>query len=304
MLSSICHEIDRPLLTACQMGLGSRMSAESKSEMSAGNEPTRVFAIGSCRVHTPLKRALAAVPDMSYIGDPVFGFVHSTADIHQMLDVNDGIMRPPKELYSLLSIRNEKFQPDDESRKRRVIKHDVVVIEISSIRILKYGSYSLQINRLKEIVKERAGVRNEAVVTTSPRFAAVLALARSVSEGSDPVSVALRDFNDFEQSPDDFYDAARSILDRLPMPVLLVPHVNLTSTGNPIPQRQIIRDALERIAGESDNIRFYDPTALVRDVGYGAAMADSAHYQEDFELAMGKQLAAEIRSLLNTQDMR
>ena len=280
------------------------MSAESKSEMSAGNEPTRVFAIGSCRVHTPLKRALAAVPDMSYIGDPVFGFVHSTADIHQMLDVNDDIMRPPKELYSLLSIRNEKFQPDEESRKRRVIKHDVVVIEISSIRILKYGSYSLQINRLKEIVKERAGVRNEAVVTTSPRFAAVLALARSVSEGSDPVSVALREFNDFEQSPDDFYAAARSILDRLPMPVLLVPHVNLTSAGNPIPQRQIIRDALERIAGESENIHFYDPTALVRDVGYGAAMADSAHYQEDFELAMGEQLAAEIRSLINTQDMR
>ncbi|MEG8032180.1 hypothetical protein QP178_08435 [Sphingomonas aurantiaca] len=275
------------------------MSAESKSEMSAGNEPTRVFAIGSCRVHTPLKRALAAVPDMSYIGDPVFGFVHSTADIHQMLDVNDDIMRPPKELYSLLSIRNEKFQPDDESRKRRVIKHDVVVIEISSIRILKYGSYSLQINRLKEIVKERAGVRNEAVVTTSPRFAAVLALARSVSEGSDPVSVALREFDDFEQSPDDFYAAARSILDRLPMPVLLVPHVNLTSTGNPIPQRQIIRDALERIAGESENIRFYDPTALVRDVGYGAAMADSAHYQEDFELAMGEQLAAQIKGLLD-----
>ncbi|KQN15827.1 hypothetical protein ASE79_03650 [Sphingomonas sp. Leaf28] len=250
-------------------------------------------------MHTPLKRALAAVPDMSYIGDPVFGFVHSTADIHQMLDVNDDIMRPPKELYSLLSIRNEKFQPDDESRKRRVIKHDVVVIEISSIRILKYGSYSLQINRLKEIVKERAGVRNEAVVTTSPRFAAVLALARSVSEGSDPVSVALREFDDFEQSPDDFYAAARSILDRLPMPVLLVPHVNLTSTGNPIPQRQIIRDALERIAGESENIRFYDPTALVRDVGYGAAMADSAHYQEDFELAMGEQLAAQIKGLLD-----
>ena len=263
-------------------------------------EPT-ITVFGSCRVYDPI-REMEKAGRAAMNQQNIYGFVHNSREVLQQLDILAGRIEVPSRLRPFLNIRGKwAWQPasTNTASSYRFARTDAFVVEISSIRLLRFKAMYLQINRTREILVTspevdrdwwtplmRAGANNVAAFEAA--HGGSIAPVHAEVAGGAVCS---------EQSLKSVRDDILAINELLPAPVLFVSHFNITATGEAVRQRQLIADALQQAAA-GGRIAWFDPTPMVRETGPEQTLLDPAHYQPHFIPRVGEAMLARVEDLV------
>jgi hypothetical protein len=102
----------------------------------------------------------------------------------------------------------------------------------------------------------------------------------------------------YEQGEDELHADAREIHRRLGGRVLFVSHWDTDHKGRRIPQRTVIRNALNRLVLD-DGVFFLDPTPYTRRAK--DAFIDLGHYAEWFKPIMGRVIANRLSEVIGVE---
>ena len=244
-----------------------------------------VGAFGSCRVNTPLS-VVTNHGLISYKFDSAIGYLHNPLEIQQAIRLLRSEIKAPPELYDLINITSPKELRGEDRFYRLFANIDVIVCEVSSVRIIEYKGWYLQLNRFREMlaeyqIDERA---SGALFRSADAKADIAERLKGKPKSELAVDVVLQS-NFYEL---DHAGLAQEILRlREMMPDHPVVFVGITSNdydGSPIRQRVELRDALKSAAETSPNTAFIDPTAYVMRDGMDVALQDLGHYNKAYEL--------------------
>lgn len=240
----------------------------------------KITSIGSCRIYDPL-----ALAGKKLSQEGVAGFSHNTKEHLQLLRSPPAL--PPDDILSAIT---------NLPRKRPAVPCDdpdsFFIVEISSIRVLRYGEWYLQINRFFTYVSGVAGTEYNALSFKSQEA------LRDGLNGIPTLPLNVNEVEFYEQSEDEVYADALKIKEVLGGRVLFVCHWDTDRDGRLIPQRTTVRRALARLA--IDHGAFVlDPTPYVKQ--HGNAFVDLGHLSEEFKTNMASILSnrlAEIAACL------
>ena len=217
--------------------------------------PLNVFAIGSCRIHRPLRHLddCGAVKLLNRI-DPCW-FVHTSGAARQYLDVVSGRARIPVELEPyILEGKPRKMNYDGVDQ---LAQCDLVVVEISSLKVHRSRGWDLNAHIIWRARKEA---------------------------DSSPV---VKEMIDRAATEDEIIADLLYIREMTKRPVMVVDHLHfLDKDGNTFPARTQISGIL---ANAETKLRFpFFSTRPTIDLhGIGTALEDHAHYRKEFEAVVG-----------------
>ena len=257
------------------------------------NNPNRltVTTIGTCRLTKPLNRVRKQFPYVLQ-NDKVYGFVHCTKEIIQQLRFLAGELDFPAELDPF--IRNEECELN---RALERPQSQVYLVEVSSLKEVRFRGYYLQINRAKGYFADRPQLATIMFKHGKERLLAQRAKALE----AEPAFHACTEFEKQVlletvitlQEYDEVLADLRQILTMFPQPPVFVTHCDVLVKGQPIAQRQQLIAYL-RAASKELRFELFEPTPLVERHGQAVAMAnegqDTAHYSAEFEPVIGAEL--------------
>jgi len=281
--------------------IGAR-ARELSSHPEAEAEEIVVTAIGTCRIADPLAAAARMHPMRRNLAN-VYGFVHTSKEVLQQLDVLDGREIPPELVRFVASA---EYAPP-----RRRGPTDLFFVEVSSLKEIHFRGHLLQINCLDRVLQGRrelfeaffrhkyASERETRAerLALLPSFAAADPVERSVLlEGH--VHITTR-----AELDEDLLAIAR----RLPGPVVFVSHIDVPdSAGAVIESRSRLCGWMREICAERGHV-FFDPAPQVSAYGRLKALAeegrDTNHYTTEFKSVLGSLLfETYAQPLMRSQD--
>ena len=235
----------------------------------------RITPIGTCRIHTPLSRAVARYPIELDLRRN-YGFVHTSDEALQQLRFLQGEKRFRPDVIPLV------FRPGDADETSRQVwePSDLHVVEISSAKQVLSGDNAVQINYLYRHFGDffgsnersrqfwnlvRGGHRRELIdfLEQQPAFRVMLAGDREL----------LTSLSTEQQTFKTIKSDMAEIVERLGRErVLFVTHVNaVTPDGEVIPSRdRLIRWV--KLAADQLNAAVFDPTAAMMEFGQAQAL--------------------------------
>jgi hypothetical protein len=260
-----------------------------------------ITVIGSCRVDDPI-RQMEAAGRATMNQQNIYGYVHNSREVLQQLDILAGRIDVPTRLRPFLNIRGKwasHAASTNTVTRFRFARTDAFVVEISSIRLLRFKAMFLQINRTREILVTSPALeanwwgpllrlgKNDVAAYQASCDGDVSSVHAEVAKGAICS----------EQSLKSVRDDILAINELLPAPVLFVSHFNTTASGAPVRQRQLIVEAMQQAAA-GGRIAWFDPTGLVREAGPEHAILDPSHYQENFIPKVGEALMSRLEELI------
>lgn len=218
--------------------------------------PLNVFAIGSCRIHRPL-RHLDDAKSIKLLNrfDPCW-FVHTSGAARQYLDVVSGRLRIPAELEPyILEGKPRKVNYDGVDQ---LAQCDLVVVEISSLKVYRSRGWDLNAHIIWRAKKE---------ADSSPIVA----------------EMTERGATEEEIIADLLY-----VRETTGKPVMVVDHLHfLDENGKALPARSQITDILA-YAETRLGFPFFSTRPTISLHGQDAALEDQAHYRKEFEATVGE----------------
>lgn len=265
-----------------------------------------ITTIGSCRVYDPIA-AMVQEGRAELNQQRVFGYVHNSREILQQLRLMTGEIPLASRLRSFLNIPPEwKWQSPEEAYELGDLfaATDCFIVEISSIRLLRFKAVFLQLNRTRELLVGNEAIERrwwQPLVREGRNEPLAYLLANTLAQ-MDPVHrEVMQDIACTEQTAEEIVKDIKSIRDALPGPVLFVSHFNTGMEGQSIDQRNVIVDALEQ-ARQRYGIHYLDPTGMVREVGISVALKDASHYHPSFVPELGLALLERVSGIVGEKD--
>jgi tetratricopeptide (TPR) repeat protein len=249
----------------------------------------RVTPIGTCRIHTPLRRAVARYPIELDIRRN-YGFVHTSAEALQLLRYLHGEKEFRPEVVPLLIRDNnlDRFAADSWEPA------DLHIVEISSGKRLTCGPDDIQLNYLTRHFADFFASRERSrqfwsLVRNSNRKELVefLGAERSFRKLSKEDRELLLSIYNEQQSFSSIKADMAEITERLGRDRLVfVTHINgRTPDGSTIPSRDRMIRWVKLAARELD-VQCFDPTDYLEDFGQQRALEqdglDLTHYTPAF----------------------
>lgn len=248
-----------------------------------------VSPIGTCRIHTPLRKGAARYPIRAQSARN-YGFVHTSAEALQQLRFMLGQQSIPAEIESLL------FRPGvaAASYAKPCAHADLTIVEVSSRKLLTVDGYPIQINYMgryfADFFADRARSRTfwsmasvkkmaerRAWLEQEPNFRRLAAADQALL-----ARIVRREQTDDEIERDMREIAALVGREKL----VFVTHVDAAPPDNPvIEQRHRLIETVSDIARRMQ-VPCYDPTPLMHEVGQADAMEqgglDLTHFTDAF----------------------
>lgn len=256
-----------------------------------------VTPVGSCRIATPLKQAAEAY-GFRYNRGRSFGFTHSSAEAVQIVRYMMGEIRPPEDIWPLISQTNYASVEAETHATS-----DVYVVEICSAKELRIGDWLVQLNYLVRRYPDffgdtsRRGAFWRVAESNDPdaidRF---LREEWSATETQRAEARALGKISLHMATEEDLERDMRWLLDRLPE-VVFVTHIDaLGEAGTPIRSRSELISCVETVARRL-GARVFNPTGAMLNWGQAEALEpDSksfAHYTDAFSQRVGDLMVSE-----------
>lgn len=258
-----------------------------------------VGALGSCRIHTPLTLA-AKDGRIKFKTDSVIGYLHNPVELNQAVALLRGDKIAPAELQKLMNIGNPDALGQEDRFYKLFANVDLMVIEISSLRIVNTGGWSLQINRFREqAVTLGASEGDVSLMFGQRKTARNRALAKMAPEAAK----FLERHSFKEMSSRALISEIKRLRAAIDKPVLFIGTLTHDFDGRPINQRISIRNALAEIASTVPHTRFFDPTSMIDAVGAEAFMQDLGHYKPANELRVAEEIVNEIDAFARGDSM-
>jgi hypothetical protein len=246
-----------------------------------------IGVLGSCRVHNPIKE-MDDCGMARYIGSAPIRFLHNPMEMVQALHVLQGNHEVSA---NLMPLSGQARKIDDSRVFHRCLGlSDVVVCEISSVRIAEFKGHQLQINLLRNFFID-AGLSQEALSSLYP--AGGLTAAKKISERhlTDPLALdILKEGAFYEMSPDQIEDSLVDIMRLIGRPVMFVGIVEKLEDGSSIKQRAAVHAAISEFVKGRPNVDFFNPSDLIPKYGFQTVVRDMGHYQDDFVPTVGEEL--------------
>ncbi len=250
--------------------------------------------LGSCRVFEPIK-AMEQSGRAELNQQRVFGYVHNSREILQQLRLMTGHIPKAGRLRQFLNIPAEwKWLPPEEAGGlgSMFMRTDAFIVEISSIRLLRFKALYLQLNRTRELLVRDDVIESRwwwPLVREGRNEPLAYILSHALTQLSAVEREVMANLVCSEQTVEDVVKDIKSIQDALPGPALFVCHFNANVDGVAIEQRRVIQDALEQ-ARTGFGINYWDPTQFVLEAGPQVTMRDGAHYRPDVIPQVGEYL--------------
>ena len=270
--------------------------------MSGGTEGggPHVTAIGTCRVHLPLKK-MEKEGKIILNKSPVNQYVHTTGEILQRIELLDGGRMPPKSLQKYI------FEDISLQKKHKfaIKDSDIVVIEVSSIKQISFGKYFLQLNRLIDETKANLG-RDEEFELWMTRLRRQIKDGQIVERGNKRIAKnpdkILNQIDSKLLDELDLERGLRKIINLLGTEILLVNHFNISKKGgSPLQSRQRLCQMMSSLSHRLD-VELFDPTPLVkgrkRDKMLKKDGEDINHYSELGEELAGEEIYKRINEII------
>lgn len=254
-----------------------------------------VAPIGTCRIHTPLRRAASVFPfEMNLTRN--YGFVHTSAEVLQQLDLVAGGNPVPPELWPLV------YRPNTtaEFLARPPRAADRYFFEISSAKHVTVHGIPVQLNYVTryfgEFFAEPAIARKFWALARDEDAAGRLAWLQTIpqygrlsKDDRDLLAAILMR----EQTAEEIADDMAAIVDRVGTDkAVFVTHVNaLTPDNAPIASRKRLIDLVETSASAL-NVPCFNPSTHMNAFGQANAMErqglDLTHFTLPFADHLGK----------------
>jgi tetratricopeptide (TPR) repeat protein len=252
-------------------------------------KPFSIAPIGTCRIHTPLRRGAGRYPFRPLLARN-YGFVHTSSEAIQQLQFMFGKKDIPADVRTLT------FRPGSTEtfEKKSYPGADLYLVEISSRKLLTVDDHPIQMNYMARHFGDFFADKKRARLFWS------MATPNQMAERSQWLE---RDFAFQRLSPADRDLLARiqrrdlkdeeieaqmqQIADMVGKDKLaFVTHVNADTPDNmPVEQRRDLINVVRAIAKKM-NVACYDPTPLMRKLGQANAMEngglDLTHYTDLF----------------------
>lgn len=238
--------------------------------------------IGSCRVYDPLLHS-----SFSLNQKHIYGFTHNTKEHLQLLTL--GLKGSPdtQTLAEITCIPCGYRGFESESIEGRYY-----VVEISSVRVVEYQGWILQINRFFKFCTQYSPVLLNAL-----SFSSEDALRHGLSQCTD-LPMNIDEINFYEQSEDEIAADIIEIHRILNGKVIFVSHFDTDQFGNSITQRRKIINAMSTVSIRN-GIKIFDPTPHLKAFGIEKAVIDLGHYTPEFQTEMSKILSHEVNGLVD-----
>lgn len=244
---------------------------------------TRVLAVGSCRVHRPLRR-LADSGKITLTNPPsTTWFTHSSGEALQYIRALAGTVVVPEDFRPLIC-ENASALPADLASSR-ALEADLVVIEVSTLKAL----------RLRGLRLNYHSVWGEANRLGTD--------ARKVLDGNTqdvPEGHVLHGLSAGRDSSGDVISDLESIATTVGAPLLAVDHLWAPMPdGSIAPERLAIAQTLSAI-GTEPPIAYWSTRAVLERHG-SAALRDHNHWSESHELVVGESIFDSVCSAVQLQ---
>lgn len=231
-----------------------------------------VSVIGSCRVYTPSNYFVES-SNVELGHSHSDWFTHSTPEVIQKIRILNNELPLDKNLVPLI-VRDYKKKYKPHAHKVDFFKKtDIFIVEISSVRSIKFNGYYLQ-----QICFKEAKLSNDKVL-------------HSFLDSVNIINMSETDM---------YHDLAiiHSLLGNKPM--LLVTHNLLKKPDDTIAEERLnIKSALSKYADENMNVICYDPTEDILKYGLDFSMVDHNHYSKEFEKVMASAFLSRVYSLVS-----
>lgn len=220
----------------------------------------KVFVLGSCRVHRPMRK-LADLGKVYHLNavDPCW-FLHTARAARQSLEIIQGKVEPP------LHLRDLVFETDNDRTiafraPEKVQAADVIVVEVCTLNSIALEGWDANAHRVHR-ASNAADVRLEGGVRS-----------KSTSE--------------------DIAREIRAICGMSEKPVVVVNHIALTGLPALDHARKNLTQTLFA-AAEITPFTIFDTGTVLRGVLRNEALHDANHYNKAFELTVGEGILATI----------
>jgi hypothetical protein len=237
--------------------------------------------IGSCRVYEPLLKS-----GLTLAQQEVPAYTHNSKEVLQLLSLGTKGAQNTDVLEKITCIRRGLQGFTEIPAAERFF-----VVEISSIRVVSYHNWYLQISRFFVFCSTFSQSK----------------LWHSIFFGEAELKAALRalpglpldvdDISYYEQEEEELMADLREIYRQLQGRVLFVSHFNCDEAGAPIWQRSLIRQCLARLQAET-SVALFDPTPAMKEFGIAQAMQDQSHYTAPFEEKISQLLVSTLKEIV------
>jgi hypothetical protein len=246
--------------------------------------------IGTCRVQDPLA-VLERQGRVICNQTGVYGMTHTSKEALQLLRSMAGEVDFPSELRPYVMDPRHQHREGPEFFLNDLSDTDVLVVELSSVKLLTFREFYFQIIYTRRRLRENAGdaVQEwwQVLQTSGVDVEDRSVLLRNDDLSSVDSAFVMKAGLSF-QAAEEIRSDMKAIADRFGGPVLFVTHFDAPrpDTGRKVPGRDALIEAVRK-GGSELGYRVYDPTADV--ISYAeehgelrAAVKDIAHYTERF----------------------
>jgi hypothetical protein len=254
-----------------------------------------VAPIGTCRIHSPLRRAATSLPFNLNLARN-YGYVHTSAEVLQQLDLMTGGKPVPKPLWPFI------YRPNttDEFFAQPLCQADLFFFEISSAKHITVDDVPIQLNYLTryfdELFSDREFARQFWLFARSKRPSDIQPWLRTIPQFTklnEEHQALLTAIRMREQSAEEIAADMAKIVDRVSADkMIFVTHVDgLTPANTPIATRQRLIELVTDTANKL-HVRCFNPTEEMVAFGQNVAMErqglDLTHYTLPFADHLGK----------------
>jgi len=245
-----------------------------------------ICIIGTCRLQNPLSHH-GNISECGLQGQ----FVHSTPEIIQRINFLKGNLFPDNLINYIFrgSIDQSKFRPIDFD------KVDLFIIEVCTLKYIKYNEYSLQSINMRDETRKNTKFDNYYELHD------FLEKCNNVTK------------NDID-STEEFFDFARNIelgyqtyellkkdiieiLNLLEKPVLFVNHINVKVNGEYIEKRNLLSKYMNQLSKEL-KFDIFNPNEIVEKYEEKKMLDDINHYSKYGKELIGKYILNKAKRIL------
>lgn len=253
------------------------------------DKTTTITTIGTCRIVDPIAAAERGLPVRRNLTN-IYGFVHTSKEILQQIDVLEG-REIPHDLVRFIA--SAQYAPP-QSRG----PSDVYIVEVSTLKEIRFRDHWLQINCFDRVFQDRRELfetffRHKYPNERETRARALNMLPSFYTTDDTERSILLEGFVHMTSRVELAQDL-HTILARLTTPVVFVCHIDVAdSSGRMMESRSRLCNWMREICSEQ-GYTLFDPAPQVTAFGRPRALAedgrDTNHYTADFKPVIGGML--------------
>lgn len=241
------------------------------------DQPISVTGIGSCRLYRPL-RLMSAQGRIRPL-HPLSGHVHNPLEILQLLRMRSGDLEIEPSLAPYLGIKNVHSFEKTKKLLKEEREADIIIVELSSIRIVQYRGWYFQINATSSYFSELGFSIDHINKMVKGREA-----PQELPVTDDCLALDIyHDSESWEMGREELAVSIKNICERLEKPVMFLGFFEETKGGRKIPQRQLLNEVMAEFVQTREGVEFFNPTDLVAKYGFDVALKDLGHYNLSFE---------------------